>query len=91
MHFHGAKHKKAEKAAGGTALAGMWKVPAPVVALIPPPGIPQVNAANLIIFYSLKCSKILFHIIFYILTNNLIYCEIPIVQLRPLKQAKQVN
>jgi hypothetical protein len=46
MHFKGAKHKKAEKAAGGTTLAGMWKAPAPVVAPIPPPGIPQVNAAN---------------------------------------------
>ncbi|PNF32353.1 hypothetical protein B7P43_G10092 [Cryptotermes secundus] len=37
MHFNGSKHKKAEKAAGGAALAGIWKAPAPVVVPIPPP------------------------------------------------------
>jgi hypothetical protein len=39
MHFHGAKHKKAEKAAGGAAVAGTWKIPATVAVPIPPPGI----------------------------------------------------
>jgi len=39
MHFNGAKHKKAEKAAGGATLAGTWKVPGPVAVSIPPPGI----------------------------------------------------
>jgi hypothetical protein len=38
MHFNGAKHKKAEKAAGGAALAGTWKVPTTVAVPIPPPG-----------------------------------------------------
>ncbi|KDR11076.1 zinc finger protein 385C-like [Zootermopsis nevadensis] len=37
MHFNGAKHKKAEKAAGGTTPAGMWKVPTTVAVPIPPP------------------------------------------------------
>jgi hypothetical protein len=54
MHFNGAKHKKAEKAAGGTTLAGMWKVPAPVIVPIPPPGISRVKVANLSTFLCFK-------------------------------------
>ena len=37
MHFNGAKHKKAEKAAGGGAVLSTWKS-APATAPIPPPG-----------------------------------------------------
>jgi hypothetical protein len=59
MHFKGAKHKKAEKAAGGAALAGIWKLPAPVVVPIPPPGISQVNVEDWIVFSSLKRLEIL--------------------------------
>jgi hypothetical protein len=46
MHFKGAKPKKAEKAAGGAALVGLWNVPAPVVVPIPPPGISQINVED---------------------------------------------
>ena len=40
MHYNGAKHKKAEKAAGGGAALSSWKAPAPAAtaASIPPPG-----------------------------------------------------
>jgi hypothetical protein len=38
MHFNGAKHKKAEKAAGGTTLTGTWQAPVTVAVTIPPPG-----------------------------------------------------
>lgn len=62
MHFNGAKHKKAEKAAGGTTPAGMWKVPTTVAVPIPPPGIFLKLLCRLSDFSVIKlCSRMVFY------------------------------
>lgn len=61
MHFNGNKHKKAEKAAGGTAGpgAGAWKSPTPTAVSIPPPGVCMNSLLYWLHFTSIRMTVVM--------------------------------